>query len=54
MKSELLERNWYNYLRFWKEEGRDSTNPPTENGFWVWYAKNVMDQPGPDPTTVDL
>lgn len=37
-KDEVLKRSWWTYLDWWKENVKDVSKPPTEDGFWVWYC----------------
>jgi hypothetical protein len=43
-KDEIMQRSWFVYLRYWKQEINDVSKPPTESGFWVWYAMNKLDK----------
>ena len=51
MRSEIIDKFWINYLRYWKSEVRDMAKPPTKDDFWAWYAFRILDQehhPGAD------
>jgi len=46
-KDEILNKSWMLYLHWWVENVKDESKPPTEDGFWVWYASNNL-----NPTTL--
>ena len=43
-KETILQEYWIRYIKYWATEVREVTTPPTEDGFWVWYALNVFDR----------
>jgi hypothetical protein len=46
MKDDIIQRYWVAYLKHWKQDVKDVSNPPTENGFWAWYAiEKLSEQP---------
>jgi hypothetical protein len=52
----IMNKYWVEYLRYWKDEVRDIVKPPTEEGFWAWYAYRILDDkhdPDNDPDTKD-
>lgn len=38
MKDDILQKNWLNYLKWWKLTIHDEEKEPTEDHFWVWYC----------------
>lgn len=44
MKNDILQDNWLAYLRWWNEDVKDESKPPTEERFWVWYCQAIIDK----------
>lgn len=41
MKDGKIDKYWLEYIDYWRDEIADENNPPTEAGFWYWYAMNI-------------
>jgi hypothetical protein len=53
-KEDITQKYWVEYLRYWKKEVRDLSNPPTEDAFWSWYAFRKLDLEHNPETDPDL
>jgi len=44
MKDQIMQNNWVAYLRYWLQNIKDTSNPPTEEGFWLWYCMVFLEK----------
>ena len=55
-KDEILQNNWSAYLEYWRKEVRETSAPPNEERFWLWYCDEVLNKQSPqtkEPTIED-